>query len=174
MDNDVFFVYDGVHLQPQDFYKKEHQQIFDAMKRLRILRRNIDIVTLSDQLTKDDQLEYIGGQDYLFELSTVLLSTASCGEYAQIVKEKSVLRSILKVTQQISGDVFDQKDTITILDQIEKRIFDLTQINIADSLRHIKDVLSLRIEHYMEVMDNPELNDKHKVLSTYEKLDGLL
>jgi len=41
-------------------------------------------------------------------------------------------------------------------------------------LKHIKDVLSERIDHYMEVMDNPELNDKNKVLSTYEKLDELL
>ncbi len=174
MENDLFFVYDGFQLMPQDFYKKEHQQIFDGMKQLRMQRRTIDVVTLSDQLVKMDQLDYVGGQDYLFELSTFLLTTSSCGEYAQLVKEKSVLRGILKTCQHITGDVYEQKDTAEILDKVEKRVFDLTQINLADSLRHVKDVLSQRIDHYMEIIDNPELGDKHKVMSTYHKLDEML
>ena len=174
MDNDLFFVYDGVQLISRDFYKKEHQAIYEAMKDLRGQRKTIDVVTLADQLDKMDALDSIGGQDYLFELTTFLLTTSSCGEYAQMVKEKAVLRNILKVCQDMSGDVFEQKDTIEILDRIEKRIFDLTQINLADSLRHIKDVLSSRIDHYMDIVDNPDQHDNHKVLSTYSKLDDML
>jgi len=66
--------------------------------------------------------------DYLYDINTYLISTSGCGEYAQIVKEKSTLRKILKVSQGIIGDVYDHKDTIHILDAIEKKVFDLTQV----------------------------------------------
>jgi replicative DNA helicase len=66
-----------------------------------------------------------------------------------------VLRGILKTCQNISGDVYDQKPVPDLLERIEKRIFDLTQINLSDSMMHIKDVLNQRIEEYMEIVDNP-------------------
>jgi replicative DNA helicase len=56
-----------------------------------------------------------------------LLTSSSADEYAKIVKEKSILRNILKVSQKIIGDVYEQKETLDILQTIEKRIFDLTQ-----------------------------------------------
>jgi replicative DNA helicase len=67
-----------------------------------------------------------------------------------------VLRGILKTCQNISGDVYDQKPVPDLLERIEKRIFDLTQINLSDSMMHIKDVLNQRIEEYMEIVDNPQ------------------
>jgi replicative DNA helicase len=60
------------------------------------------------------------------------------------------------------------------LETIEKRIFDLTQINLADSLRHIREILDQRAQDYVEIVDNPEILDKNKVLSNYEKLDTIL
>ncbi|MBP7061617.1 hypothetical protein KA037_02405 [Patescibacteria group bacterium] len=131
-------------------------------------RRTIDVVTLADQLQKNSTLDVIGGTDYLYDVSSFLLSTSTCAEYARIVKEKAVLRNILKVSQSIIGDVFEQKDTINILDQIEKRIFDLTQIRSSDSIKHIKDILSTRIEDYMAIVDNPELAHGRKVYANYK------
>jgi replicative DNA helicase len=57
-------------------------------------------VTVSDQLKKNNEIDNIWGMDYLYELSSFLLSTSSCWEYAKIVKDKSVLRNILKVSQK--------------------------------------------------------------------------
>ena len=130
-------------------------------------RKTIDVVTLADQLQKNSTLDVIGGTDYLYDVSSFLLSTSTCAEYARIVKEKAVLRNILKVSQHIIGDVFEQKDTVNILDQIEKRIFDLTQIRSSDSIKHIKDILSTRIEDYMAIVDNPELAHGRKVYANY-------
>jgi len=92
---------------------------------------------LADQLAKDAILDTIGGIDYLYELSSFLLSTSSCAEYVKIVKEKSVLRNILKTSQKIIGDVYEQKDTSQVLQDIEKRVFDLTQNNIAEKVHSI-------------------------------------
>ncbi|MBO4204152.1 hypothetical protein J5893_05040 [bacterium] len=88
------------------------------------------MITVSDQLAKNGNLEKMGGIDYLYELSSFLISTAPCVEYSKIVKEKSLLRQVLKVCQVISGEAYEQKDSIQIFDAIEKQIFDLTQSQI--------------------------------------------
>ena len=95
------------------------------------------MVTLADQLSKDTVLDAIGGTDYLYELSSFLLSTTSCAEYVKIVKEKSILRNILKTSQKIIGDVYEQKDTLQVLQDIEKRVFDLTQNNVTEKIHSI-------------------------------------
>lgn len=122
-------------------------------------------MTLADQLTKDAILDTIGGTDYLYELSSFLLSTSSCAEYVKIVKEKSVLRNILKTSQKIIGDVYEQKDTLVVLQDIEKRIFDLTQNNVAEKVNSIGEILNRRIEEYMDIVDNPEKAHERKVFS---------
>ncbi len=52
LDNDVLFVLDGYHIVAEDFYQKEHQYIFDAIKDLWIMRRTVDVITIADQLSK--------------------------------------------------------------------------------------------------------------------------
>jgi len=174
LENELLYVYDSMALNSEDFYKKEHSLIYNAIRSMWNARRTIDVVTLADQLTKDDVLDVIGGNDYLYELSTFLLSSSSCAEYAKIVKEKSTLRAVLKVSQNIMWDVYEQKDTIDILQNIEKRIFDLTQVSISDSVTHIGDLLNKRIEEYMEIVDNPEKINENRVMSWFFDLDDML
>jgi len=174
MDNELMYYYDGLWLVPEDFYQREHFYIYQWCKSLRTARKTIDVVTLADQLHKDGFLDTIGGNDYLYELSSFLLSTSSCAAYVKIVKEKSILRNILKTSQKIIGDVYEQKDTLMVLQDIEKRIFDLTQDNVAEKVHSIWEILNKRVEEYMEIVDNPEkINDK-KVFSGYYWLDDML
>ena len=81
---------------------------------------------------------------------------------------------VLKVCQGISGEVYEQKDTIQIFDAIEKKIFDLTQNQVGDSIISIGDILKGRIEEYMEIVDNPEKFNEKKVMSGYKGIDGML
>jgi replicative DNA helicase len=90
------------------------------------------------------------------------------------VREKSLLRQVLKVCQGITGEVYEQKDTIQIFDAIEKKIFDLTQNQVGDSIISIGDILKGRIEEYMEIVDNPEKFNEKKVMSGYKGIDGML
>ncbi|MEI8092540.1 MAG: hypothetical protein WCG98_10750 [bacterium] len=96
------------------------------------------------------------------------MSTSSCAEYVKIVKEKSVLRNILKTSQKIIGDVYEQKDTMGILETIEKRIFDLTQDNVAEKVHSIGEILNKRVEEYMDIVDHPEKAHNRKVFSGYK------
>ena len=173
LDNEVLFIADGYFLVPEDFYLKEHQYIFQGIKDLWIMRKTIDVITLSDQLGKNGTVDVVGWQDYLYELSIFVMTTATASEYAKIVKEKAVLRNILKATQGIIGDVYEQKDTIEIVDAIQKRIFDLTQYDTSDTTKHIKDILEQRIEEHMAMVDNPELINEHKIMTGYKQLDEM-
>jgi replicative DNA helicase len=110
---------------------------------------------------------------YLYDISLYLPTAAGASDYAKIVKEKSILRQILKVSQNIIGDVYDEKPVETILEVIEKRIMSLTQFQMHDSLVHIKDVLSGRYEDYYKIAENPDLLTEKVVLSKYEKLDQI-
>lgn len=174
MDNELMYYYDGIGLSPEDFYQKEHFYIYQGIKNLWGSRKTIDVVTLADQLGKDAVLDTIGGTDYLYELSSFLLSTSSCAEYVKIVKEKSILRNILKTSQKIIGDVYTQKDTMEVLQDIEKRVFDLTQNNVSEKILSIWEILNKRIEEHMDIMDHPEKANLRKVYSGYFWLDEML
>lgn len=175
MDNETLWIYDGYNLEDKDFYQKEHAFIYKAIKELRNNRKTIDVVTLADQLSKEDKLDIIWGLDYLYEMSTYILSTSPCKEYSKIVKDKSILRKILKVSQWIIGDVYKQEDTDLIINDIEQKIFDLTQNQSwLDSIKEISELLDDRLNNYMEIIDNPEKANDKKTFSGYLGIDDML
>ena len=173
IDNETMYTLDGYGITAEDFYAKEHQIIFDAMHKLFLSRKTIDVVTVSDYLTKKKEIDNIGWIQYLYDISLYLPTAAWASDYAKIVKEKSILRQILKVSQHIIWDVYDEKPVETILDTIEKRIMSLTQFQMHDSLVHIRDILSWRYEDYYKIAENPEILTEKVVLSKYDKLDQI-
>ena len=174
LDSEVMWIYDSDKLGYKDFYQKEHSYIYEAIQQLRMARKTIDVVTVSDQLSKNWNLDVIGGVDYLYDLSSFLFSTQPCSEYSKIVREKSLLRQVLKVCQWISGEVYEQKDTLQIFDAIEKKIFDLTQNQVGEGIIAIWDILEKRVMEYIEYADNPEKLNESKVFSGYEGIDKML
>jgi len=174
MDNETVWIFEGDGITWKDFYQKEHWMIYDAISQLWNDKKTIDVVTVSDQLSKNGNLESVWWIDYLYELSAFLISTSPCVEYSKIVKEKSLLRQVLKVCQQITGDAYEQKDTVEIFDSIEKRIFDLTQNQVWDNILSIEEILKNRVEDYMEIVDHPENFNANKVNSGYGQIDEML
>lgn len=174
LDPESMYACESQGLKQEDFYQKEHQMIFAEMVELRAGRRTIDAVTVSSALQRGENLELIGGIDYLYELSASVITASVAYEYAKIVKEKAVLRNILKTCNQVTADVYGNDEVPNILEKIEKRIFDLTQIQMSHSLKHIKDILNQRMEEYMEIVDNPTKLEDMKVNSTYLALDECL
>ncbi len=173
LDNESLYALDGHAIEADDFYKNEHKVIYSMIEQLWENHKNIDVVTLADKIDKAGKLEDIWGQDYLYDLSSFVVTPTLVNDYAKILKEKSVLRNILKTSQGIIWDVYDQKEVEDILETIEKRIFSLTQVNMSDSLHHIRDILDGRIEEYVEVVDNPEKLEEDKVMSGFNQIDSL-
>ncbi|MEF2175792.1 MAG: replicative DNA helicase [Candidatus Absconditabacteria bacterium] len=174
IDNEVIYVLDGFSLNHLDFYLKEHQIIFEAMKDIWSSRKTIDVVTVADKIKKMGELDNIGGIEYLYEISAFIFTAANAQQHGKIVKEKSILRTILKSAQKMIGDVYAEKDFTDIIDSIEKKVFELTQYTSQDSMQHIKNILDERSTYFMEIVDNPGIVDQNKVLSKYNKIDEML
>lgn len=174
MDNETIWIFEWDRIVPSDFYQREHGMIYEAISQLWNSKKTIDVVTVSDQLSINGNLESVWWIDYLYELSAFLISTSPCVEYSKIVKEKSLLRQVLKVCQQITWDAYEQKDTVEIFDSIEKRIFELTQNQVWDGILSIEEILKWRVEDYMEIVDHPENFNANKVNSWYTQIDEML
>src|SRR5688500_4648424 len=85
-------------LRPNDFYDKRHVLIFDAMMRLYERHRPVDLLTLSDELTKKAELEIVGGSAYLTELTNYVPTSAHATTYAEIIAQKAVRRRLIKAS----------------------------------------------------------------------------
>ena len=174
LDNDVMHNVEALSLKPEDFYQPEHQSIYKAVQNLYHEHKRIDVITVSDELKKEWELEKVWGTDYINELAVFVVSPSLAYDYAKIVKEKSVLRRILKVSQDIIGQVYEEKDVRDILDTIESKIFNLTQVDFFDSMRHIREILDMRADDYMRLAQDPDSLTRWKVNTGFKTIDDFL
>ncbi|MBI4836548.1 MAG: replicative DNA helicase [Candidatus Abawacabacteria bacterium] len=135
-----------------DFYEERHGEIYRAILDLFQRYQPIDVLTVSNILEEKNQLEGIGGSDYLIELTQVVPTASHVYHYAQIVKQKSTLRKLIIAGQQISALGYDEKtDTREVLEQAEKTLFGVSQTFVKSKFVHIKDVLDQSYERIAEL-----------------------
>ena len=128
-------------LKPSDFYKPEHEEIYAAILDLYEASKAIDLLTLKEQLRLRGKYDIINGFEYLVSLTSPMYSVANVEYYAEIVREKSTLRKLIKSANIISQESYDAKeDAITITEKAEKEIFNIIQ-HKENSYALIKDVL---------------------------------
>ena len=128
-------------LQNEDFYKRSHQLIYNAMQRLSDNNMIIDVITLGNQLDAYDELENAGGNEYLLDISIATPTAENIEYYANIVKEKSTLRNLIEASQKISKMAYDEGDDLNnIIDESERLILsigDKSQSNQPILIRNI-------------------------------------
>lgn len=112
-----------------DFYRKEHRLIFRAVARLADTLQPFDVVTLSEDLERQGQLQEAGGLIYLAALARETPSAANIRAYADIVREYSVLRQLIAVGTDIADSAFNPggRDSIALLDEAESRVFQIAE-----------------------------------------------
>lgn len=129
-------------LKADDFYRKDHGEIFDCMMELYGQGTPIDLVTVKGILESRKMLDNIGGIEYLASLAGMDFTTANVEAYAKMVEGKSILRKLIQVSNEIIKNGFDCKDSVdTILDDAEHKIFNILQKKNVKSSVHIKEVL---------------------------------
>jgi len=135
------FVYEA------SFYKGEHQVIFKAIVSLFDTRKKVDILTVSEALSKKKLLEKAGGSVYLTTLADFVPTSANAPHYARIVKEKEILRSLIESANEIAASVYKEQEEVSgILDKAEKLIFEISDRRVEGSYVHIKDIIKDGIE----------------------------
>lgn len=112
-----------------DFYRKDHQLIFGAIGRLAEDRQPADAVTLSEYLDNRGELVGVGGLDYLATLANETPSSANVRAYAEILRERSVLRQLISAGNEIAGSAFatEGRTASELVDEAERRVFEIAE-----------------------------------------------
>ncbi|MEN8214723.1 MAG: replicative DNA helicase, partial [Pseudomonadota bacterium] len=112
-----------------DFYRREHQLIFDAIARLTEESKPFDVVTLAEELERGHKLDEAGGLLYLGNLANDTPSAANVRSYADIVRERSVVRQLIHVGTEIADSGFqpEGRDSNELLDTAERKVFEIAE-----------------------------------------------
>ncbi|MBI2641378.1 replicative DNA helicase [Candidatus Roizmanbacteria bacterium] len=138
-------------LKPEYFYIFEHNLVFSAMLKLYEQQRPIDVVTLTDKLKEDGNLQKIGGKAYLSELINVVPTSAYVEHYAWIVKDHYTRRTLIDLSSRMVEKAFDEKgDVKKLLDDAEVEIFALSQTHLRREFIPLKDILAESFERLEE------------------------
>lgn len=159
-------------LKPEDFYNDANSTIFSVIFDLYKQNKPIDLITVKEKLDDKQLLDKIWWITYLTELTEIVPTTANVFEYAQIVKNKSVLRNLLRCGNEIISYWYDEDKSINeLLEKTEKSVFNVTQVFIQNKLVHINDILSQRYEEFAEIHENPEAIKQHRLQLWFKDLD---
>jgi len=145
-------------LSPQDFYREIHGKIFKAMVDLFERNEPADLITLTNLLKQQGQLEAVGGASYLADLVDVVPMAVNAHQYAKIVQEKAILRRLIEQSAAITTRCFEDKgDTEGILDFAERSIFEISENKVKPSFYALKDILTDTYRAVEEAYENKAL-----------------
>ncbi|WP_274356017.1 replicative DNA helicase [Ligilactobacillus salivarius] len=150
------------YVEADDFYRRAHQILFQAMIDLNNDGEAIDVLTVQNYLTTNNQLDDVGGVAYIAELATSVPTAANAGYYAKIVEEKSMLRRLISTATNIITQANNGDDNVpSLLDSAERQIMDVSERRNRSGFREIKDVL------------NETLSDIDRLSQQSEDITGL-
>lgn len=163
-----------VQIKSEDFFNYAHRIIFSEMEKLLELNKPIDLITLSESLEGRGKLELIGGFSYLAELSKNVPSVSNVVAYVNIVRERSVMRSVITVANEIAdaGYNLQGRSSDELLDFAESLVFQISHSRIGCNFRikGIDSVLEDTIA-YIEQMCDKSKCGVTGVASGYRDLD---
>jgi replicative DNA helicase len=132
-------------ISESDFYRRDHRIIFNAMFELVKQHKPIDVLTVSEVLKSINKLEDVGSETYLFELAKNTPGAANIKAYADIVREKSILRQLIKVSGEIAEHAYYPEGSaiLELLDEAERKVFKISeQQSRGSGPRNIKALLA--------------------------------
>ncbi len=160
-------------LDSWDFYDPNHWIVYKIMVDLFLANKPIDLLTVWQSLEDKKELNKIGWNMYLIELTNNVFTSENIFQYAQIVKNKSILRKLIKSWNELILYWYDEESEINkLLEKSEQSLFSVTQTFIQNKLVHIKDILNLRYEEFAEIHNNPDYNNISRITSWFKSLDN--
>ena len=129
------------------FYKDTHRKIFQVISDLFNANKAVDLITLIDALKKDDSLEQVGGASYLTSLANAVPTSANINHYANIVREKYILRTLINNSTKIISVCHESQGNIAeVVDTAERLIFEVSDRKNQGTYLHLKEIVKDSIE----------------------------
>jgi replicative DNA helicase len=136
-----------VYLRADDFYRNANARIFQAILNLSERAEEIDIITVTQELRAEGALDNVGGSGYVSSLTGAVPTSANVEYYARIVKESSLRRKLLRVSNEIIATIYDDtRESRKVVEEAERRIFDIADNQHTESFRKAKDIVQETVE----------------------------
>jgi replicative DNA helicase len=115
-------------LKPEDFYLEKHEELFRSAHRLFTNRKEVDLISVCDDLKKNNRFDIAGGDSYLMEISSEVVSSANIGQHADIVRDKSLLRMVIQTaTKILEGAYSEEIDAKDLVKQSGESLYKLEE-----------------------------------------------
>lgn len=159
-----------------DFYSRPHRLIFQAMQRLAQVNNPIDLITVQEDLERHEALDTVGGFSYLVEIAKNTPSAANIGAYAEIVRERALVREMIAVANDIAESGFDPqgRNAGDLIDLAETKVFKIAEsrTNANEGPQPLRYLLEETVSKIEELYKNPH-NGITGVSSGYKDLDKM-
>jgi replicative DNA helicase len=160
------------NLKPECFYVEAHQTIFKAMQDMQQRGIPIDILTVVEELKRQEQLDFVGGPYFVTKLTNSVVSTANIDAHARIILQKFIQRELIRISGEIIGDAYeDSTDVFDLLDDSETKMFEITNNYLKKNFEDIGNVLAKTINRIDELRTKEE--DVSGVPSGFASLDRI-
>ncbi len=159
-------------LRPDDFYREAHRHMFTAMLRLFDRGEAVDLVTVTEELSRLGALESVGGAVHVSDVASSVPTAANVEHYVKIVEQKSLLRRLLRASAEISRMAYSSEDEPQeVLDQAEQLIFELAQGRLGRSYASLETILRDTFEEIEKLYNNE--GDVVGVPTGFSRLDEI-
>jgi replicative DNA helicase len=159
-------------LKPEDFYDPTYRTIFGAIFQLYNDHEPIDFITVTNKLADNKAIQQIGGSAFLADLASSVPTSSHIYQYGQIVKAKSLHRSIIDAGRRIVGLGYEVDMPVPeLLDSVERTVFQITNVFLKDKFVHIKNILDERYEKFAELHASEDSGGVKGVPTGFQSLD---
>ena len=159
-----------------DFYRDEHKRIYRQIRKLLEQSKPVDVITVAESLDLAGQGSETGGLAYLGELAANTPSAANIRRYAEIVRERAILRQLVTAGDEIAGSAFNPlgRDPKQLLDEAEAKVFAIAEggFRHQTGFQHINPLLTQVVERIQELHDRDNPSDITGVPTGYHDLDA--
>ncbi len=161
-------------LSKDDFYLSVHSEIYDAIDYLFKENRKIDAITVLNEVATRGIFDETTGKNFIMNLAAIVPSVSNVNNYVRIVKEKSMLRKLIKASEEMGEDAYSQKDDVDkLLDRAEQKIYSIAQGKDYSGFSHISDLLRLSYDAIEDKVKNKD-RDSVAIKTGYSELDKTL
>jgi replicative DNA helicase len=144
-------------ISPEDFYREAHRKLFNTMIELYEKNEAIDLITVTDSLKRKNELDAVGGITYLSVIASQVPTAANIRYHSKIIKEKSLVRGLLRSTTDIAAKVYESAlEAEELVDFAEKTIFDVSDKRTKTSFFTLKEVIKSSFEMIEHLYDRKE------------------
>ena len=156
IDKDAYSVVCEI-LHPESFYEPRNQKVYAAIRDLAMKERPVDIVTVTDQLSKSGDLAAVGGPAYIAELSGRVASSANIEYHANIIAQKFLARQLISFASDVETKAFDETvDVDELMQHAEGALFELSQKNMKKDYTQIDPVIKNAMDAIMKAYSNKD------------------